>query len=70
VSRTEKGNKAKGFYACAKTKSVWLMLHFLLDVLEVLSSVSKKFQSQTACVSEVLTEIEMAVVSLEKMKER
>lgn len=72
MSRTEEGNKAKALYSCAQTKSVLLMLHFLLDVLEVhvLSSVSRKYQSQTACVSEVLTEIEMAVVDVEKMKER
>ncbi|XP_052253749.1 uncharacterized protein LOC127860038 [Dreissena polymorpha] len=46
------------------------MLHFLLDVLEILSGISRKFQSQTACVSEVLSEIDMAVVGLEKMKNR
>lgn len=68
--RTDRGSKAKNFYSMLTTKSVWLMLHFMRDVLDVLAEVSRKFQLQNASLSEVLSEIEAAVASLETLKER
>ena len=46
------------------------MLHFLLDVLAILSSVSKKFQDRRADIQSILTEIDMAVTALEKLDTR
>ena len=39
ISRTEKGNKAKHFYQIARSKAVWLMIHFMQDVLHVVGEV-------------------------------
>ena len=72
ISRTEKGNKAKHFYQIARSKAVWLMIHFMLDVLHIVGEVSKKFQFQlrTPTLSEIMSEIDFAVKSLEKLKVR
>ncbi|WAR15609.1 ZN862-like protein [Mya arenaria] len=70
VSRTEKGNKALHFYRAARSKDVFLLMHFLLDVLGILSEVSKKFQEKTCLIQDILTEIDMAIKSLEKLKTR
>ena len=70
VSRTEKGNKAKGFYRTAMRRDFFLMLHFVLDVLVILVEISKKFQERTTTMTEILTEIHIAAKNLEKMKTR
>ena len=70
VSRTDKGNKAKGFYRTAMRRDFWLMLHFVLDVLSILVEISKKFQERAATMTDILSEIEIAASSLEKMKTR
>jgi hypothetical protein len=51
-------------------KSAWLMVHFVLDTLNILVDISEKFQARDATVSEVILEIEMATQSLEKLKDR
>ncbi|XP_053372900.1 uncharacterized protein LOC123560712 [Mercenaria mercenaria] len=70
TGRTEKGNKAIHFYKASRSKDVWLMLHLLLDILSILSSVSKRFQDRRADIQSILTEIDMAVRSLEKLETR
>lgn len=46
------------------------MMHFLLDALTVLVDVSMKFQEKTATVCDILSEIDVAVEHLEKLKTR
>ena len=70
MSRTEKGNKARHFYSVASSRDVWLMMHFLLDVLSVLVDISKTFQSETATISEIMDEIRFGVKNLKKLKAR
>ena len=37
ISRTDKGNKAKGFYRTAIGRDFWFMLHFVFGVFVYLS---------------------------------
>ena len=43
VSRTVKGCKAKAFFKAMTSKDMWLMFHFLLDALTIITEVSLKF---------------------------
>jgi hypothetical protein len=68
TSQTEKGNKAKNFHKLAVTRSEWLQMNFMMDVLNVLSDISSKFQSRTATISQVTDEIQLGIKKLEKLK--
>ncbi|XP_053399135.1 zinc finger protein 862-like [Mercenaria mercenaria] len=70
VYATEKGNKAKALSKTVFARDAWHMMHFLLDCLEILVIVSKKFQERTATVSEILHDIESSEKQLEKLKTR
>ena len=68
-SRTEKGNTAKNFLGLLKNRSVWLMLHFMLDVTSTLAKVSGVFENQTATVYMITEQIEVASRVLQKYKQ-
>ena len=62
--------KATGFLKFLLSKSGCYFLHFLLDVLNILTRVSKVFQKMDGTVGDVLFEIEEAKEQLKKLKER
>lgn len=64
------GNKAAGLLKILECKDVVYFLHFMLDVLKVLTAVSTSFQRTEATMGDVLTEIETARESLDNMKEQ
>lgn len=70
IYTSDKGNKAKFFLKVVNSKSVWYMLHFLMDVLTILVDVSKLFQEKTATISRILVNIEVAVEQITKLKTR
>ncbi|XP_052074826.1 uncharacterized protein LOC127712430 isoform X2 [Mytilus californianus] len=68
IYTSDKGNKAKFFLKVVNSKSVWYMLHFLMDVLTILVDVSKLFQEKTATISRILVNIEVAVEQITKLQ--
>ena len=63
----ESACKGKNFMKILKSKDGYYYLHFLQDVLAILSEVSLSFQREQAMTGDILVEVECAVQSLEKM---
>ena len=63
----ESACKGKNFMKILKSKDGYYYLHFLQDMLAILSEVSLSFQREQAMTGDIFVEAECAVQSLEKM---
>ena len=68
ASNRVSGQKAKNFLKVLEAQDCVYYLHFMLDVLTILSEVSAIFQKVDATIADILYEIECGIEHLEKLK--
>lgn len=66
----ESSAKARNFLKLLKDKAVILWLHFMMDVIKSLSTVSLKIQDQQSSIGDIYSELDSAKAILEKFKRR
>lgn len=66
----ESSAKARNFLKLLKDKAVMLWLHFMMDVIKSLSTVSLKIQDQQSSIGDIYSELDSAKAILEKFKRR
>ena len=66
--RAEQSAKATNFVRLLKTKGIYKLMFFMLDVTEVLGAVSKKMQEREVVIGDVKEEIDTAKEHLERFK--
>lgn len=66
----ESSAKARNFLKLLKDKDVAFCLHFMMDVIKSLSTVSLKIQDQQSSIRDIYSELESAKAILNKFKRR
>ncbi|XP_063437754.1 zinc finger protein 862-like [Mytilus trossulus] len=69
-SRKDSSAKARNFLKALKDKNVSFWLHFMLDVIKTLSTVSRTVQSKNSTVGDVYNELESCKTILNKYMKR
>ena len=67
-STGEDGEHAKGILKKSLSERFLKHLYFLLNVMKILSELSKSFQKYELCITDVVTKLETTVIMLEELK--
>ena len=67
-STGEDGERAKGILKKGLSERFFKHLYFLLNVMKILSELSKSFQKYEPCITDVVTKLETTVIMLEELK--
>lgn len=66
----ESSAKARNFLKLLKDKAVILWLHFMMDVIKSISTISLKIQDQHSSIGDIYSELDSAKAILDKFKRR
>ena len=65
----EQGQQAKGILKDLQSEKFVKYLYFMMDVTKVLSTLSKTFQSDELCITDVVTSLETTLTILEQLRQ-
>ena len=60
--------KAKGILKDLHSTKFAKMLHFMVDIMEILGTLSQQFQSDDLFLTDVVSKLELATLKLEQLK--